>query len=318
MIAFTFALNPVWQCLAQIQGFCPLANIARQTKRLQIPNEAGATFANRLDVIDSKFLKWELMTAHQTMKLVELANGMPFGSGVRAARLLFSSASNVLIFSLGHLSFSTLFVFSSPSLKSLLTANTLSILLYTKLAIGSKSITRQAIFTKLGNWVNFLTVDTPFCVGRGGGARSFFKFFGFVIMVIYTSSTVRRVATLGSFHNVKSAQWLRIGIKTIFIATVFDTLSKVFVSPKKLFVRFLIYSRAMLTSRYTLIFSIFSFVKFCKGQLAITVFLRVLAIRVSTLLSISHLGAFLMQKIKPPSSLIAKAPTCTTGYLMGG
>lgn len=74
--------------------FCSFRGITWHTQGLQIPNEASTIFADWFDMIDSKFIERELMTAHQAMEVVELAKSIPFGGGVRAARLGFASMAN--------------------------------------------------------------------------------------------------------------------------------------------------------------------------------------------------------------------------------
>lgn len=123
MIGFTVSLNPVWQRLAVINLFGSLATITGLTKGLDIENKTSTALRNWLDMIDGKFLEGKLMTTHKAMEIVELAEIIPFGGSISAARLSLARFVDLLTtlgnsFALRCLSAFcfVLFVFSSLSI----------------------------------------------------------------------------------------------------------------------------------------------------------------------------------------------------------
>lgn len=97
MINGTISFNPIWQHMAKVDFFGSFAAITGFTKRLQIPDIASTTFADRLDMINSKSVKGESLIAHKATKGVEFTQGTPFPFSVSPPRLGFSSATVDLI-----------------------------------------------------------------------------------------------------------------------------------------------------------------------------------------------------------------------------
>lgn len=101
MINVAFSFNPIRYGLSQVQSFCSFAAIASPTKGLKIPNEARASLADWLDMIDGKLLERKLLIAHQTMKFIKFTKVKPFGCSVRAACLSLSGAAKCRSLSFG-------------------------------------------------------------------------------------------------------------------------------------------------------------------------------------------------------------------------
>lgn len=99
-IGVTISLNPIWQCLATVDFFSSLALIASRAEWLKIPNKAGSTFADRMDMIDGKLVEGKFLIAHQAMEVVKPTQVIPFIGCVSASGLGLACSSNNCIFAI--------------------------------------------------------------------------------------------------------------------------------------------------------------------------------------------------------------------------
>lgn len=125
------AVEPWRQRLSIVDFFVALFVVAFTAKRLRIPNMARTTLGNRFHMINAKFFEREFLIALETTKVIELAQGVPLASGIRAACLGFAGTADGLPFLIG---LSAFFGF----LKALLANFTLisSLMFFTSLLTG--------------------------------------------------------------------------------------------------------------------------------------------------------------------------------------